>query len=114
MEMKSLGKHFLIGIMVLALASIAAFGKDKVKRTTVTFTSSVTVNGTVLKPGDYNLKFNETTNELEILKGGKVVAKTTGRTEARTEKARETTFTLRGDQLVSVTFGGADENILLG
>lgn len=112
--MKYMVRHFLVGMMIFALASIAAFGKDKIKRTSVTFTSNVTVNGTVLKAGEYDLKFNEQTGELEILKSGKVVAKTTARLEPRTGKARGTTFTVRDEQLVSVTFAGSEHNVVLG
>jgi len=48
------------------------------------------VNGTLVKAGSYQIKFNEQTGELSILKDGKVKAKTTAQLQARNEKARDT------------------------
>ena len=77
--MKVFLKSTLAALMICALASIAIFAaaKDKVKTETVTFPSDVMVNGTLVKAGDYQLKFNEETGELAIMKNGKVKAKTT-------------------------------------
>ena len=114
--MKYFAKHFFVGVMILALAGLVALGKehDKVKKEAVTFATNVTINGTLVKAGDYDLRFNEQTGDLEILKGKKVVAKTTARLEKCTDKARETTMTLKNDQLVSIAFGGEDQNIVIG
>jgi hypothetical protein len=108
--MKYVVRNLFLGLMVLALAGVMAMGKDhdKVKRQTVTFPSNVTVNGTVVKAGDYDLKFDEQTGALEILKGGKVIAKTTARLEPRTDKSRETRMTIKADELVSIAFGSDD------
>jgi hypothetical protein len=115
--MKYLAKHFFLGVMILALAGLVALGKehDKVKKEHLTFATNVVVNGTALKAGDYDLRFNEQTGDLEILKGKKVVAKTTARLEQRTDgKAHETRITMNNDQLVSIVFSGEDHNIVVG
>ena len=115
--MKYLAKQVFFGVMILALAGLVALGKehDKVKKESVTFATSVTINGTLVKAGDYDLKFNEQTGDLEILRGKKVVAKTTAHLEQRTDgKARETRITMNNDQLVSIVFSGEDHNIVIG
>src|SRR5712691_12990795 len=115
--MNYLAKHFFLGVMILALAGLVALGKehDKVKKESVTFATNVTINGTLVKAGDYDLRFNEQTGDLEILKGKKVVAKTTARLEQRTDgKAHETRITMNNDQLVSIVFSGQDHNIVIG
>lgn len=114
--MKTYLQRTLIAFMVCVLASITAFA-DNVKKGSFTLTSEVVVNGTVLKAGDYDVKFNEQTNELAILKDGKVKVKTTGRLEARNEKAKTTTIRTRTqgnvDELIAVTFSGAMQDVVV-
>lgn len=109
--MKNQGRLVFLGIMILALTSVLAMGKDKVKRQSVTFASNVTVNGTVVKAGDYDLKFDEQTGDLQIMKGSKVVAKTTARLAPRSDKSHETKITIKGDALVSIALG-SDEIVI--
>jgi len=118
--MKVFLKSTLAALMICALASIAvlAAGKDKVKTETVTFTSDVMVNGTLLKAGEYQVKFNEQTGELAILKDGKVKAKTTAQLQARSEKAKQTVVrTLdKGSvaELIGFSFGGSTQDVVVG
>ena len=118
--MKVFLKSTFAALMICALASIAVFAapKDKVKTENVTFTSDVMVNGTLLKAGDYQVKFNEQTGELAILKDGKVKAKTTAQLQPRSGKARNTSIrTLdKGGvaELIAVTFGGANQDVVVG
>ncbi len=118
--MKRLLKSTLTALMICALASIAAFAaaKDKVKTETVTFTSDVMVNGTLLKAGDYQVKFNEQTGELAILKDGKVKAKTTAQLQSRSDKAKNTAVrTLSKDgvaELIGFSFGGSNQDVVVG
>jgi len=116
--MKAFMKTFMVALLIGALASVSAFGKGKIKTEKVTFDSDVTVNGTLLKAGDYQLKFNEETNELSILKDGKVKVKTTAHFAPRTDKARSTAVrTLENGavtELVGFTFGGSSQDLLVG
>lgn len=118
--MKVFLKSTLAAVMICALASIAVFAaaKDKVKTETVTFPSDVMVNGTLVKAGDYQLKFNEETGELAIMKNGKVKAKTTAHLQPRSEKAKDAAVrTIDKDsiaELVSVTFGGSNQDVVVG
>jgi hypothetical protein len=118
--MKVFLKSTLAALMICALASIAVFAaaRDKVKTENVTFVSDVMVNGTLVKAGDYQLKFNEETGELAIMKGGKVKAKTTAHLQARSEKAKNTSLRTvdKGSiaELIGVTFGGSNQDVVLG
>src|SRR5882672_8725680 len=118
--MKVFLKSTFAALMICALASIAVFAaaKDKVKTESVTFTQDTMVNGTLIKAGDYQVKFNEQTGELSILKDGKVKAKTTAQLQARSEKAKSTsvrTLDKSGTaELIGVTFGGSTQDVVVG
>ena len=112
--MKSFVNRITIALVIVALASVAAFAKTR--RDTVTFPTDIKVNGTLVKQGTYDLKFNDETNELVILKRGKVIAKANTRTEKGT-KARSTQFSSIGSgderQLVNITFSGTDQKVVV-
>ena len=118
--MKVFLKSTFAALMICALASIAVFGaaKDKVKTESVTFTQDTMVNGTLVKAGDYQVKFNEQTGELSILKDGKVKAKTAAQLQSRSEKARNTSVRIveKGGtaELIGVTFGGSTNDVVVG
>src|SRR5258705_9926869 len=110
--MKYFVKHLSVSLLVLALAAFA-FGKDKTKTATVNFTTDVTVGGTLVKEGEYKVKFNQESGELIVMKGNKVVAKTTGSLQDRADKARSTTMQFRNNELVSIAFGGARQDVVV-
>jgi hypothetical protein len=117
--MKSFFKSTLAALMICALASIVAVAaKDKVRTETVTFASDIMVNGTLVKAGSYQIKFNEQTGELAILKDGKVKAKTTAQLQARNGKAKDTAVkTLdKGGvaELIGFSFGGSKQDLVVG
>jgi len=112
-------KRSMLVLTLLALSSLAvnARATAKTRNVNITLPDKVTVKGTVLKPGNYRLNFDEQSGELTIKKDGKEVAKTSARLEKRTEKAKRTAVTTQanGDtqELVSVSVGGEDEDIVL-
>ncbi len=113
--MKSIVNRIVVVVMVGALTSVAAFAKTHKHR--VNFDSDIKVNGTVVKKGSYEVKFDDETGQLSIIKNGKSVAQTMARLEARAKKANG--FQLRsvgsGDetQLTGVTFGGSDKDVVI-
>lgn len=117
--MKSFVKNIVVGLALVALVSIGALaaGKDKVKKETVTLLSDVTVNGTLLKAGTYDIKFDKKTGELAILKDGKVKAKANMRSEERSDKAQITAVRTANNgsiaELIGVTFAGSTQNLVL-
>ncbi len=113
--MKSIVNRIVVVVMIGALASVAAFAKTQKHR--VTFDNDIKVNGTLVKKGNYEVKFDEESGQLSIIKNGKTVAQTMAKLEARAKKANG--FQLRsvgeGDQseLVGLTFGGADKDVVV-
>ena len=117
-------KRFMQGIFaalaISALISISAFAgeKGKTEKKHVTLTEDVTVNGTVLKAGDYDVKFDEGTGELSILKDGKVKAKVAAHLQARSTEAKDTSLRTvdKGGviELTGVTFGGSNQDVVVG
>ena len=113
--MKTLLNRIAFALLITALASVAALAKGKTEK--VTFPTNIKVNGTLVKEGVYDLKFDDKTGELSIMKGGKVLAKANTSAAKRDRKAQ--TLELRtsgtGDdtQLTSVAFAGSDENLVL-
>ncbi len=113
--MKKIITRTMIAVALCALVSALAIAKDKSEM--VTIPQDVVINGTLVKRGDYKLKFDEQSGELQLLKGKKVVARTTARLEQRDEKAQRTEFrTFRqGDArlLKSITFRGDRESLVM-
>lgn len=113
--MKSIVNRIVVVVMIGALASVAALAKVHKQR--VSFENDIKVNGTLVKKGSYEIKFNDETGELSINKDGKVVAQTTARLETRAKKANG--FQLRSvgegedQQLTGVTFGGSDKDVVI-
>lgn len=113
--MKSIVNRIVVVIMVGALASVAAFAKTHKHR--VTFENDIKVNGTLVKKGSYDVKFDDASGELTIIKNGKTVAQTMAKLEARAKKANG--FQLRsvgtGDEteLIGLTFGGSDKDVVI-
>jgi hypothetical protein len=114
--MNTLFAALIVG--ALASFSVLAGDKGKVEKKMVTFPEDVMVNGTLVKAGDYEVKFDEGTNELSIIKNGKVQAKTAAHVETRTDKAKNTalrTIEKNGNsELIGVTFGGSDRDVMVG
>ena len=113
--MKSIVNRVMVALLLVTLASVAAFAK--VKRVQVSFLTDTKVNGTLVKHGTYDVVFDEETGKLSIVKGSKIVATTTTRLEQRETKARstETNTIVEGDEtrLVSITFGGSDRRVIV-
>ena len=113
--MKSIVSKLVAVVMVGALTSVVAFAK--VHKEKVTFDSDIKVNGTLVKKGTYEVKFDDESGQLSITKNGKTVAQATAKLEQREKKAND--FQLRSTtdggetNLVGVTFGGSDKNVVI-
>ena len=113
--MKKVITRMMIALALCALVSALALANDKTEM--VTIPQDVQINGTLVKRGQYKLKFDEQTGELLLLKGKKVVARTTARLEPRDEKAQRTEFGMlqQGEAKVlrSITFRGERESLVM-
>ena len=113
--MKSMVSKVMAVVMVGALTSVVAFAK--VHKQKVTFENDIKVNGTLVKKGTYDVKFDDATGQLAIVKNGKTVAQAMAKLEQREKKAND--FQLRstgsGDeaQLTGITFGGSDKDVVI-
>ena len=113
--MKSMVSKIMAVLMVGALTSVAAFAK--VHKEKVTFDNDIKVNGTTVKKGSYDVKFDDESGQLSIVKNGKVLVQAMAKLEQREKKAND--FQLRattnGDEtnLIGVTFNGSDKNVVI-
>jgi hypothetical protein len=113
--MKSIVNRIAVVVMIGALTSVAAFAKTHKHK--VMFENDTKVNGTVVKKGTYDLKFDDETGQLSVIKNGKVVAQAMAKFETRDKKASD--FQIRstgtGDdtQLLGVTFGGSTQDVVI-
>ena len=113
--MKSIVSRMVAILMVGALTGVVALAK--VHKQKVTFDNDIKVNGTLVKKGTYDVKFNDETGQLSITKNGKTVAEAMAKLEAREKKANDFQLrsTVSGDetQLTGVTFGGSDKDVVI-
>jgi hypothetical protein len=113
--MKSLINCVMVGCLLVTLASATAFGNTR--KSTIAFAADTKVNGTIVKKGKYEAVFDDQSGELSIFKGAKLIAKAAARIEKRDQKARgtEVQTILEGmdQKLVSITFNGGDENVVV-
>lgn len=111
-----LANRIVIALLLLSLAGTSAFAKTRKKN--VTFAEDVLVNGTLVKAGSYDVVFDDMTNELSVLKGGKTIAKTEAHLEPRDRKASDTLVRRRmvGNEtlLLGITFGGTKDDVVVG
>jgi hypothetical protein len=113
--MKTLINRIAVAFLIASLASVAVFAKSRKQSTTLV--TNLNVNGTLLKKGLYDVKFDEEKSELSFVKDGKVVARAAVGSEKRETKARglELRTTGKGDdvQLVGVAFSGMDHDLVI-
>ena len=112
--MKTILSRITVLLVVGALSSVVALAK--VHKDRITFDTDTKVNDTVVKKGTYQVRFDDESGELKILKNGKVIAEAMAKLEQRDTKA--SAFRMRstsGDiaQLLGVTFGGQDKEAVI-
>ena len=98
-------------LLIASLASVAAFAKTQKEK--VTFVDDIKVNGTLVKKGTYDVKFDDKSGEVTIMKSGKVVARANSTMESRSNKARNFEFRATNAELTHVTFPGSAQNVVL-
>jgi len=113
--MKSIVNRMVAVLMVGALTGVVAFAK--VHKQNVKFENDVKVNGTLVKKGNYEVRFDDETGQLTIAKNGKTVVQAMAKVEPREKKANDFQLrsTVNGDEtnLTGVTFNGSDKDIVI-
>jgi hypothetical protein len=102
-------RHLSVILLVVLTASMA-LGKTMHD---VTFVSDTLVNGTMVKSGTYDIRYDDKTAMLEVLKGSKVVASAPVRLEALPSEEHKTKMNFVGNELVSVVFGGERQAVVI-
>jgi len=114
--MKLLINGLMIAGLLVTLVGTTAFGNTR--KSHIAFSADTRVNGTIVKQGKYEAVFDDQSGELSIFKGAKLIAKTSAKLEKRDQKARTTEVqTIRegmDQKLVSITFSGSLENLVVG
>ena len=72
----------LILIFAIGLVALSGAFAETIKKE-IKFSRPLVINGTDVKAGTYTVVFDDQTNELSIIKGGKVIAKAPARLEKR-------------------------------
>jgi len=102
-------RHLSVILLVVLTASMA-LGKTMHD---VTFVSDTRVNGTLVKSGTYDIRYDDKTAMLEVLKGGKVMASAPVHVEALPGEEHKTKLNFFGNELVSVVFGGENQAVVI-
>ena len=114
--MKLLINGLMVACLLVTFASVTAFGNTR--KSNVALSADTKVNGTLVKKGQYEIVFDDQSGELSISKGTKLITKTMAKLEKRDQKARGTQVStiLEGmdQKLVSITFNGSNENLVVG
>ena len=112
--------RFVNRLSMFALIGVIANGVALAKTTKkeITFSQPVVVNGAVVKKGTYDAVFDDQTNELSIVKDGKVVAKAPAQLETQDRNhedyvAREENGDATRMTLLSVTLKGGKKATLV-
>jgi hypothetical protein len=104
-----------VALLIGLMTGVMAFAKTK--KETVTFAENLKINDTLVKKGKYDLKFDNETGQLSVMKNGKAIATAPARVEKRDSSAKSVELRSSGTgddaRLVSVAFSGSNENIVL-
>lgn len=105
-----------LALMLCALTGSLALAKSKFH--TISFDQNTMVNGTLVKKGEYQARFDEQTGEFVILNGKHTVVTTKAKEQTLDKKAPETTYDLKTEGsdsvLTKVTFGGEHYSLTIG
>ena len=107
-----------IAMTSVLCALVGTVALAKTRSHLVDFDQDTMVNGTLVKKGEYQAKFDEQANELTFFKNGRGIATAVVKEEPLSTKAPETSIETRtggnGAIFTKVTFGGDRYSLLLG
>jgi hypothetical protein len=112
--MKRLLNRAAVCLVVCAMTGIAALATTSTRE--VTFSSPVTVNGTLVAAGTYKIAFDDQTSELTIRNGKKIMATAPARLEkvpGRASSVYSTRTEGTSKVLVSVGMKGGDQVLII-
>jgi hypothetical protein len=99
-------KHLFAGLAAFILVtSVWA----RTYKASWTVNTPVTIGGTQVKVGDYQLNADDAKKELTVLQNGKVLATVPGQWVKLPKKADYTSIQTDGGKVTQVQFGGSDQ-----
>jgi len=111
-----IAKTITMTLLLCALVGTLALARNKFH--TISFDQDTMINGTLVKKGEYQAKFDDKTNELTLLRDNHVIVTTTAKEESLEKKAPATAYDVKtgdsGAVLTKVTFEGDRYSLLLG
>jgi hypothetical protein len=115
--MKKTATIITMALMLCAMVGTMALAKSKFH--TITLDQNTMVNGTIVKKGEHETRFNEQTGEFAILDNrDHVIVRVTAKEQMLDKKASETSYSLKasdnGPVLTNVTFSGERYSLMIG
>ena len=108
--MNDLARRLSLLLILILTTGSAVMAKTKHN---VTFESETMINGTMVKAGTYDIKYDDKAGMLEVIKGSKVVASAPVHLEALPREEHKTKLHFVDNELVSVTFGGDSQAVVV-
>ena len=107
----------LLAVSLLCLLSVGALAQGKDLREHVTFSENLLVNNTLVKKGEYLVKYNAQTGQVSFMDGRKMVAQAKASVKVNDKKAESdvlyTKMTPAGEKLTGMKLGGQHEEITI-
>src|SRR5437016_754462 len=116
--MRKLTISFMI-VSLLSLLNVGALAYEKNLKEHMTFPDDLMVGNTVIKKGDYLIKYNAQTSEVSFLNlnKNKVIAMAMATVKVNDKKAESDAFytskTSAGEKLIGLRLGGQREELIL-
>lgn len=110
-------RSITFSLFVLCLLTLSTLATGKSLRDQIVFGQQIQVNGTTVKPGTYEIRFDAETSELTIARENKVVVKARVAVQSGQKAERQTTSYLKstaeGMALARVIFRKDDRVLVL-
>jgi hypothetical protein len=108
-------KHILNALLIVILVSVPTFAK--VQKAKITLKADTKVGDVVVKKGTYEVRFDDQSNELSILKGRKIIAKSGVQLEPLSSKYPDSAHIVNEVNneavLTGVIFAGTSQTVVL-
>jgi hypothetical protein len=113
--MKYILSRLVTALLLVILVSVPSLAK--VQKAKITLTADTKVGDVIVKKGTYEVRFDDQSNELSIVKGRKVIAKSAVQLEPLSSKYPESASIVNIEDnqavLTGVIFAGASQTVVL-
>jgi hypothetical protein len=113
--MKHILSRLVTALLLVILVSVPSLAK--VRKAQITLKADTKVGDVIVKKGTYEVKFDEQSNELSIVKGRKVIAKSAVQLEPLSSKYPDSAHIVNIEDnqavLTGVIFAGTSQTVVL-